>query len=233
MACPERGVLQGGPGYGDVRAVGNVHQARALLVLVGAFGVPLPAQAEGLPVGTAVAVDGAGPRKGESVQAVGIDQGAEILADLTFDTGFDNRKIHDALASQQHCATGKVKMGALLEEERAALVYAFGYDDDSPTFFGSLVYYALDELGLEELGRTYGTVIPYVIKFSQLLWSFNGFVLEPFRYGGAIGPEEGLGDILLAGSARQYGADERCDEEDLLCHDVVVSLSSKIALSAG
>jgi len=74
MAGPERRILESHVRNSDIAAVGDVHEARTLLVLVGAFRIPLSAETESLPIRAAVAVDGTCAREGESVESVNIDQ---------------------------------------------------------------------------------------------------------------------------------------------------------------
>ena len=77
--------------YGDVVRVGDIDEAWALLVLVGALWIPLAPYPELLPIVMSVAIDGALAGNGEAVEGVGIYEGCEILACLSLDAGCECR----------------------------------------------------------------------------------------------------------------------------------------------
>ena len=179
VAGPERRILKGRVSHYDIFAVGDVHETRTLLVLVGAFGIPLAAQAESPPVGAAVAVDGAGAAQGESVETVDIDQRGEVFAYLALDAGVDYREIIDRVAAEQDRTSRKVQVGALPEEESAALVYSFRDHYDSASVGRGLVDDALDEFGLDQVRVADRAVVGNLVDLSELFGSGNGGIKEP------------------------------------------------------
>ena len=114
---PEGAVGKGDVLHGHIVAVRQVHEPRALLVLVGALGIPLAPEPEGLPIMAPVAVDGALSGNGEAIDGIGIDQCGKIGTGLALDAGGENGKVGNVLAALEFAALFDEKMGALTEEE--------------------------------------------------------------------------------------------------------------------
>lgn len=83
--------------HGHVSRIADIHQSWPLGILVGALRIPFPSDPELLPVSVAVAVDGACAGDGEAVGMVGVDKGREVLAGLSFEAGFENGIVGDAV----------------------------------------------------------------------------------------------------------------------------------------
>ena len=83
--------------YGDATGIADIYQSGPLRILVGAVGIPQPPDPELLPIGIAVAVDGALAGDGKAVDMVGIDESGKILAGLTFETSRQHGKVGNAV----------------------------------------------------------------------------------------------------------------------------------------
>ncbi len=190
-----------------------MQEARPLLVLVGAFGIPLAAYAEGPPVRAAVAVHSSWTAEGETVKPVHIEKGCEIFAHLALDAGGDDREVVDEFAAQQHRAPRQIEVSPLTEEECAALVYALRDDHHSAALFGSLVYYALYKLGLHIVRIAYRAEVGDIILSAEALRVRHGSVLEPFGDGSSVREEQRLRFNLLRSGGNHHGQSENCQKK--------------------
>ena len=186
---PEVGVLQLHPRHQHVGAVGEVNQPRALLVLVGAVGVPAAAQPESPPGAHPVAVDGARPADGKAVHPVGVDQRGEVGAALPLDAGGQQRVVGDVVAAPQHGPLAEVQVDPLLEEEGAGHVDAGRHHHHAAPLGSDAVDEGL-QLGGVQPPVVQRAVVGHPVGAAQLGQGGDGGVVKPGVDGRPIG--EGL-----------------------------------------
>ena len=116
---PERTIGKVDVLHGDVARTRDVNQSGALLILVGALGIPLAAQPKLAPIVVAVAVDGAGTGDDEAVEAVGVDEGGVVGACLTLDACGAKVEVGYAVGAFQPASLLHLQVGALAEIQTA------------------------------------------------------------------------------------------------------------------
>lgn len=139
MVGPERTVVQLDVLYSDVVAVRDIDESGALFVFVCTLRIPFSSYPKLFPVVVAVAVDGSLSRDGESVEVVGVNEGGEVFACLSFNTCFKYWEVGYVFAALEFSAFLYVEMSALAEKERSAEECAFGYDDYSAAVVSGFV----------------------------------------------------------------------------------------------
>ena len=136
---PERRVLKVYVLNGDIVRVTDIDQARPLLILICAVGIPLATNPERLPIASAVPINSSASCNSKAVKSVTIDESREIRASLSLNTGLTNLEISDAVRALQCCTLLEIEVCTLLEEERTAEERALWDDDNASTFVCSTV----------------------------------------------------------------------------------------------
>ena len=199
---PEGGVDEPHVLNGDVRRVADVSQAWPLGVFVGALWVPLATNPELLPVRLAAAIDGATTSNSEAVDAVGIDQGSEVLARLSLDARFADLEVVDTLRTFQHAAFLNIEIRALTEEEASGEERAPWNDNDAPTLLCGTVDDGLNLACLDVGGALAHTIVGEHVLASEVGQLHLCSVSEPGGHRLAVGPQLLLRHFLLGGCHR-------------------------------
>jgi len=174
--------------HGDMAGVADVHQPGPLCVLVGAGGIPLPPYPELLPVGVAIAVDGALAGDREVVDMVGIDESGKVLARLTLEACRQHGKVGNAVGAFQRRPLAEMEMSARLEEQRTAEKSACRDDDHTAALTLAAVDDSLDSFRLYERGITTHAIVGDDILFAEAAHIHFRGVAEPCVHRCTVGP---------------------------------------------
>ena len=113
---PERTVLDVDILYGHMARIADIYEAWTLCILVGTLAVPGATDPEFLPIVIAVTIDGSVACNGKTITLISIDEGREILAGFSLNTGFQDRKVGNAVTTFQFTTLFEIEMGFRTEE---------------------------------------------------------------------------------------------------------------------
>ena len=153
VISPEHGILQVKVRHGDMLTVGNIDQARALFILVGAGGVPRPPMPEGLPGTQPIAIYGTFSAHGEAVTAIRIDQGGKIEAAFTFDPRFHDRIVGYLITAKKDTVFLHIQMDTGAEKQSAGTKGAMGHIENAAAFAVNAINQCLNFSGMDESVR--------------------------------------------------------------------------------
>ena len=117
VRSPEWGILEMHSFYMDILAVGYIYKSGSEFFQICALRVDFPAKPERLPITLSVTVDSSSSFYGESVDALCVDQGGEVLYASTFKPGIDDLEIGYVIAAFQGASTPDFQTCARPEEQ--------------------------------------------------------------------------------------------------------------------
>ena len=159
-----------------------------MCILVSTLPVPLAPNPKLFPVGGAITVDGALATDSESVDAVGIHQGGEVLAGLPLDARLAYLEVTYAVGALQYPTLFYHQMGALAEEQTAAVECALRHYHHSAALLGGTVYHGLNGACLHLVSALAHAVVGQKVAFAQRGDIHLCRIAEPLSYGFTIGP---------------------------------------------
>lgn len=98
MIGPEWAVLDMSILDCHVAGIGNVDEARALCILIGALAIPGAANPKFFPIVITIAIDDTRTSNRKAIAMVCIDEGREVFTCLALDTSLDDREVGDTVA---------------------------------------------------------------------------------------------------------------------------------------
>ena len=118
-------------------------------------------------------------RDGESIHAIGIDQGAVIEAGLALDASGVESIVADEVATLQHCTFTQMKVCARSKVESACQINSGRHDDDTSTSLGCRIDECLNLMGMESaVGKD--AVVGEQILLAEILQLDRLDLMEPF-----------------------------------------------------